>query len=325
MENIEVTVYCTVYNHGKFLRDALEGFVSQKTNFRYKVIVHDDASTDNSAEIIREYEGKYPDIIKAIYQTENQYSKGVKIVDTHIIPCVEGEYIAICEGDDFWTDENKLQKQYDFMKENPEYSACVHSSDFVNAETKEIVRENILFSEETDLRVEDVILEYGEKVSTNSIFYRRELREGMPECFKNFGIGDYPLMMYLSMNGKVRYFPEKMSCYRVMSEGSWSSRVMADTKEALRKKIMVYKRICDKLDEVDEYSGYNYTKTIAEKKKRIEEGSIIWSEYRIYVKDKNYKKLAQKRYRKCLNEETMRFRLRVYAIAFLLELTRKEE
>ena len=98
MNDVEVTVYCTVYNHGKFLRDCLEGFVNQKTNFKYKVIVHDDASTDNSADIIREYAEKYPEIIEPIYQTENQYSKRVRIVPTYIYPRMEGKYIAICEA-----------------------------------------------------------------------------------------------------------------------------------------------------------------------------------------------------------------------------------
>ena len=107
-DGIVVSVYCLAYNHEQYIRDALEGFVRQKTNFRYEVLVHDDASTDNTPAIIREYAQKYPDIIKPIFQTENQYSKGVKILPEIIHPKSSGRYIAFCEGDDYWCDENKL-------------------------------------------------------------------------------------------------------------------------------------------------------------------------------------------------------------------------
>ena len=113
---------CTItYNHEKYIRDCLEGIVTQKTNFPFEAIVHDDASTDKTADIIREYAEKYPDIIKPVYQTENQHSKGIRISATFIYPKVRGKYIAICEGDDYWTDPYKLQKQVDFLEANPDY------------------------------------------------------------------------------------------------------------------------------------------------------------------------------------------------------------
>lgn len=123
-----VSIKCMVYNHGPYLRQCLDGFVMQKTNFAFEVIVHDDASTDNSAEIIREYAEKYPDIIKPIYEKENQYSKHdgsiQKIMDDAIHPNVK--YIAMCEGDDYWTDSNKLQIQVDFLENNTEFSLVCH-------------------------------------------------------------------------------------------------------------------------------------------------------------------------------------------------------
>ena len=109
--HIMVSVICNVFNHEAYIRDALEGFVSQKTNFPFEVLIHDDASTDKSADIIHEYEAKYPNLIKPIYQTQNQYSRGGGITRKFQIPRVKGKYIAMCEGDDYWTDENKLQKQ----------------------------------------------------------------------------------------------------------------------------------------------------------------------------------------------------------------------
>ena len=123
-ENIVVSVLCTAYNHEKYIRQCLDSFVMQKTNFKFEVIVHDDASTDNTANIIREYENKYPDIIKPIYQKENQYSKGVSLSKIICAKC-RGKYVAFCEGDDFWTDELKLQKQVDALENNTECKCCV--------------------------------------------------------------------------------------------------------------------------------------------------------------------------------------------------------
>ena len=100
MDEIMVSIICTAYNHEKYIRDALDGFVSQKTNFKFEILVNDDASTDRTAEIIREYEMKYPDLMRPVYQTENQYSKGVRISHDILIPRARGKYLAYCEGDD---------------------------------------------------------------------------------------------------------------------------------------------------------------------------------------------------------------------------------
>lgn len=131
MENNEepvlVTIRCLAYNHEPYIRECLEGFVMQKTNFKFEAIVHDDASTDKTAEIIREYAEKYPAIIKPIYETENLYSKHDgslgRIMDD---ACAHGKYVAYCEGDDYWTDSLKLQKQVDFMEQHPDvsYTCC---------------------------------------------------------------------------------------------------------------------------------------------------------------------------------------------------------
>jgi len=100
-----VSICCLTYNHAPYIRDAIEGFLMQKTNFPVEILIHDDASTDGTADIIREYETRYPDIIKPIYQTENQYSKGVKISWEYQFSRARGKYIALCEGDDYWTDK----------------------------------------------------------------------------------------------------------------------------------------------------------------------------------------------------------------------------
>lgn len=123
-EKVLVSVQCLVYNHAPYLRQCLDGFVMQKTSFKYEVIVHDDASTDGSSDIIREYAQKYPGLFKIIIQTENIYSKGISPTRKYILPLCTGKYIAMCEGDDYWTDPYKLQKQVDFLESHPEFGAC---------------------------------------------------------------------------------------------------------------------------------------------------------------------------------------------------------
>ena len=118
-----VSIACNTYNHEKYIADALEGFVSQKTNFPFEVLVMDDASTDGTADIIREYEKKYPELIKPIYQTVNQYSKGLNPGKQNRDRAV-GKYIALCEGDDYWIDDHKLQKQVDYMETHPDCTFC---------------------------------------------------------------------------------------------------------------------------------------------------------------------------------------------------------
>ena len=132
MNNPLVSIVSLTYNHEKFIRRALESFIMQKTNFEYEIIIHDDASTDNTQQIIREYKKKYPEIIKPILQEENQKSKGSGIVTKTAYSAARGKYIALCEGDDYWTDPLKLQKQVEFLENNIEYVGCYHKAQLIN-------------------------------------------------------------------------------------------------------------------------------------------------------------------------------------------------
>lgn len=124
-----VSIGCITYNHENYIKNAIEGFLIQKITFPVEIIIHDDASTDNTSNIIREYEQKYPNLFINIYQNENQYSKGnTPIFGNFIYPKARGKYIAFCEGDDFWTDPLKLQKQVNFLEANPDYSLTSHEA-----------------------------------------------------------------------------------------------------------------------------------------------------------------------------------------------------
>ncbi|MFI3326697.1 MAG: glycosyltransferase [Clostridia bacterium] len=226
-KEIFVSVYCLCYNHEKYIRKCLDGFVMQKTNFIYEVIVHDDASTDNSANIIKEYEKKYPDIIKPIYQKVNQYSQGIKIFTTHILPKCKGKYIAICEGDDYWTDENKLQIQFDYMEIHVNCSICGHA--FSKIHEDGTIMENI-FSLDSIINVSKVIM-FDNMPQTATLMYRKKLISLRPSFFSETTVGDYPLMLYMSTKGEFHCINKNMSCYRLFVPGSWVNSTAKDPKK----------------------------------------------------------------------------------------------
>lgn len=260
--NKKVSVYCLAHNHEKYIKNTLEGFVNQKTNFDFEVFVHDDASSDNTRCIIQEYVDKYPHIIYPIYQKENQYSRGINIVKEFILPRMIGKYIAVCEGDDYWCSNDKLQKQVDFLDTHPEYSACVHNTVIKNQYTGDIGLINSSI-EQYDLAIEHVLIDGGVDYHTSSVMYRieyaRKIHSSNPPCFiaKVKGLGDYPLAIFLTLEAKVRYLPDIMSVYRFGTSGSWTNRMK---NISLRKK--TWYSIVEMLKSVDEYTNYKLHSSI---------------------------------------------------------------
>lgn len=225
MKNPVVSIRCTVYNHESFLRKCLDGFVMQKTNFPFEAVVHDDASTDHSADIIREYAAKYPDIIKPIYETENQWSKPDNSFNNIVDGSLHGKYIAVCEGDDYWTDPYKLQKQVDFLESHQEYTMACTRTELYSERRHKIIGEVRTRIGDGKLSPQMVILKGGLYIATTSIIYKREIRHvNYPSyCFKCH-VGDYPLQIMGAMKGGIYYFDEPMAVYRVENSKSWVGR-----------------------------------------------------------------------------------------------------
>lgn len=213
-----VSVRCITYNHEHYIAQALEGFLMQKTTFPFEIVVHDDASTDNTANIIREYEAKFPNIIKPIYETENQYSKKDGSLSRILNNACKGKYIALCEGDDYWIDENKLQIQIDFLENNNEYGFCYTKCKILN-------QKNNRFRGEMGnghISFKDIFLNYD--IPTATIVYKNDLYK---EYFrfketngKKWIVGDYPLSLWFSLNSKIKFFPKEMSVYRVLENSA---------------------------------------------------------------------------------------------------------
>lgn len=208
-----LAVKCLVYNHEPYLCDCLNGFVMQKTTFPFICIVHDDASTDNSAKIIREYAEKYPDIIKPIYETENQYSKNdgslTKVINDAIPDNVK--YIAICEGDDYWIDPNKLQMQVNIMEKKNIGFSYTYSLKKKGNNKKLMKRKNNSFS--------SMLKSYSVPAQT-MVFrydgYKQYLKECSPEN-KKWMMGDFPLALWFSVNSKVLQIKKVTAIYRILN------------------------------------------------------------------------------------------------------------
>lgn len=216
---ILVSINCITYNQVNYIRQCLEGFLIQKTNFDYEVLIHDDASTDGTDDIIREYAQKYPTIIKPIFEKENQYSKGIPISATFNYPRVKGKYIAVCEGDDYWTDPYKLQKQVDFLNNHPDYAMCFHDCYIRNETQNEFYHEEI---QDRDYSVKELFSKWI--VPTASMLLKKEcVLEISPDI--RIINGDIRVVLSCFAHGKVRGMKDKMSAYRVQENGATIKRV----------------------------------------------------------------------------------------------------
>ena len=220
MTNYTVAVWCITYNQKDFIKDALNGFVMQKTNFPFVVIVHDDKSTDGTSDIILEYAKKYPNIIIPVIESENQWSKGglkhiVNIMNSHYRI---GKYIAFCEGDDYWTSPDKLQTQIDFLESHPEYSMCFHSAK-KKYECNSIAWINCEHIEDKDYDATDLFVNWT--VPTASVVCRKEAMEFYANIKGAERIQNYDIFIIVScaMTGKIRGISKQMSVYRIQGEG----------------------------------------------------------------------------------------------------------
>jgi len=221
-----VSVLCNTYNHARYIEDALRGFLIQKTNFPFEVIVHDDASLDETKDIVLRYVNRYPRVIKLIAQKENQYSKGIKPT-TLSFPFSQGAFIALCEGDDFWIDEYKLQKQVVLLKQREEVAICVHSCHALEPSGR-IVECYISSPQSIEFDAQDVASKLGQYAPTASYVMRRSVVETIPEWFNKTAVGDFYWELNGSTIGKGHYIKDVMSVYRLGAIGSWSSNFSKD-------------------------------------------------------------------------------------------------
>lgn len=285
--NIMVSIICTTYNHENYIEKCIDGFLEQVVNFKYEILIHDDASTDKTADIIKRYERKYPDRFKCIYQTDNQYSKGVKIGKILFEKSV-GKYIAWCEGDDFWCDKNKLQMQVDYMEKNKDCSLCVHAGYLA-------YEDGILKKQMFKPFVQNKIISHEEILEkwlfpTASILYRKSCRMQYDLGYgKNIPCGDFPLAVYLSNKGHVYYMNRSMCVYRTFSKSSLSRELKNDSIKR-KKRTFEFIQLLNKIDEKENYEYHD-----------IIEKHILKVEFDQLVADYDYKTIKKDKYLTCYN------------------------
>lgn len=218
---IVVSISCITYNHAPFIRQCLDGFMMQKTDFAFEVLIHDDASTDGTTEIIKEYEARCPDVIKPIYEEENQWVKGRRGSAVFNFPRARGKYIALCEGDDYWTDPLKLQKQVDFLDNNLEYSMCSHRFKVYN-QSVNLWEDDWYGTLYEDLQYDlKSFLEFKSWVTQPlSVLFRREALPLNAIASVEF-VRDLTLMYFLLKSGKGIMLNSVMGVYRKHSNGVW--------------------------------------------------------------------------------------------------------
>lgn len=247
-----VSICCTAYNHENYIEDAIKGFLIQETDFPFEILIHDDASTDNTANIIREYEKRYPNIIKVIYQTENQYSRGRRIISIAARFC-SGEFVALCEGDDYWISPLKLQKQYEALIDNPNIDICFTAAFDEDAESKQ--RKSLChYTDRSKIfSLSEVVRGGGAFMPTASLMIRTVIFDKLPDWYNNAPVGDYYLQVLSSIKGGAIYLPLTSCVYRTNAIGSWSLRQKKQSVNDISEKI---KKHIDTLNKL-EFVGVN--------------------------------------------------------------------
>jgi glycosyltransferase involved in cell wall biosynthesis len=269
-KQVKVSICCITYNHVRFIRQCIEGFLMQKMSFEYEILIHDDASTDGTTDIVKEYAAKYPDKIIPLIQTENKYSSETRaIATTYLLPKAKGQYIALCEGDDYWTNPLKLQKQVELLDAYPEVAVCTHASALLYKNgKKKLVRkyDGSRFADKADvIRWKHLYWPIA------SFVYRKDLMENYPGFCLDCHAGDVALFYYLNTKGETYYLDEVMSVYRCAVPGSHSER-FKEAGDVLRQQ-MVQSEF-DLIDGINALTGFSYN-TLFIGKKMILQSNIL--------------------------------------------------
>lgn len=219
-----ITVKCLTYNHAPYIRNALDGMLMQRTKYSYEITIHDDASTDGTLDIIKEYEIKYPNLFRIVYEDENQYSKGFTALD-ELLPKAKGKYIAWCEGDDFWFDPESLSMSVEYLERHPDCIMTV-SNGLTYDHSSQSFRLYNKCLEEKDLSVRDIIVETDGGYPTAGMVYRKECEYPIDSFYSDSGISDYTRRLFaLAQGGKIHYFNRPTCVYRFRHPGSWNELI----------------------------------------------------------------------------------------------------
>lgn len=250
-----VSICCITYNHANYVKEALNSFLIQKTDFKFEIVVHDDASTDDTVEILKQYTANYPNIIRLLLQNENQYNKGNFRPIPYTAKRAKGHYIAICEGDDKWLCTHKLAKQVSVLKQHADVDLCFHPTLYFSSDDGEMFGvANKYGIEEKLYTANDFVKAGGGFCPTASLMISKKVFEELPDWFYDVVAGDYYFQCFAALSGGGIFIPDVMAAYRWES----SSSVTQKTKnaDALKLQNIVEKELLH----LNEFNNYTSTK-----------------------------------------------------------------
>ncbi|MEZ4691519.1 MAG: glycosyltransferase [Ignavibacteria bacterium] len=216
---MKVSVWMTAYNHGKYISACLDSVLNQKTDFDFEIVLGEDCSADNTREIVKEYADKYPGKFKLFLPEKNI---GMMEMDVATHGLCSGEYLALLNGDDYWTDESKLQIQVDFLEENKDAVMCYHKALVINDDTG--YEFETVYPESGEELTAEFLLKGYNPVMTPTVMVRNVV--SIPEFYSGMPYGDMLLYLLLSQKGKLRYIDRLMSVYRIHSNGQWQGETV---------------------------------------------------------------------------------------------------
>ena len=261
-QNPKVSIWMLAYNHSQYIRQAIDSILMQETTFEFEIVIGEDCSTDNTREILREYQQKYPQIIRVLFHENNV---GIhKNFELTLKNC-RGKYIALLEGDDYWTDPSKLQIQFDFMETNDDYSMCYQMCQQLDEETGDIVVTNGDDPDSIDLRY---LLENGWFIRTCSIFCRSSAWTGFPDWFYGFYSTDYIFQVLVAEHGKIKCQKETTCVYRRHEAGI--------TAVSASKQIKRWKDILKLMGVLDSYFEGKYSRELKKNKNKVKLSMIVF-------------------------------------------------
>lgn len=298
--DILVSINCITYNHEKYIRCAIESFLKQKTNFEFEIVIGEDCSTDNTMKIVREYEKKYPEKIVVVTSSHNV---GMMENEKRVIKASRGKYIAECEGDDYWTDPYKLQKQVDYMEKHKECTLCFHNADMYD--TDKNYKGKMISSDITK-----VDYDAGEMIKigfipTASRMYRKFTMDNPPSWYIHSSVGDFPSQVIITSYGYAHYIPSVMSVYRVGVENS-AMYVMQDGDE---NQLKTQKGRIETYNNLNNFLDYVYDPIIKECKRG--------PEFVIAFLNGDIATIKKDKYKEFYEKLSIKNKIRVYVQAYL--------
>lgn len=290
-----VSISCITYNHASYIKECIDGFLMQKTNFNFEVLIHDDHSTDGTEEIIKEYAKQHPDIIKPLFEKENQYSLGKPIGSVvWNLPRAKGKYIAMCEGDDYWIDPYKLQKQVDFLESHPDYGMCYTKVKRYNQQNKKYIDVWGGANETMDkLLIENTI------PTLTAVFHKAIYDKYLTEIHpskRGWLMGDYPIWLYFAQNSKIKFINETTGVYRICTESASHSN---DIEKIIRFNNSYH----------DIRTWYNSRQNTVPQKKLDQNQAVLLFNSSVFRSSKEYAKLYYKR----IENKTPKIRIKYWA------------